>query len=132
MKRATQFITTDESFLAPRCPISAKPQHAPQCAVWLDERGYIQDSDGPVEQMFGYWFEELKEQHISLLLPTLADAELVTQNRINSILQFRCHCSIPFRGVNRNGHEDKYLVSMNLLSYYSGPRLSLTIRAHIP
>jgi hypothetical protein len=131
MKNAPQLITKDESFLAPQCPIADGIQHALQCTVWLDEHGYIQDSDGSVEHMFGYWFEELKEQHISLLLPALAHAQLLTQDRINPILHFRCHCSIPFRGVSANGHEDKYIVFMNLLSYQLGPRLSMTIRDHV-
>lgn len=131
MKSAPQLITKDESFPAPQCPISGGLQLDRQCTVWLDEHGYIQDSDGAVEQMFGYWFEELKEQHISLLLPALARVELLTQKRINPILLFRCHCSIPFRGIDKNGHEDKYVVFMNLLSYHLGPRLTLTIRDHV-
>jgi PAS domain S-box-containing protein len=132
MKNVTQLVTKNESFLASQYPISDNLQHALQCTVWIDEHGYIQDSFGQIEEMFGYWFEELKDQHISLLLPDLAHTELLSQNRINSILLFRCHCSIPFRGLNRNGHEHNYIVFMNLLSNQLGHRFTMTIRDHVP
>jgi hypothetical protein len=132
MINATQLIMRHESFPALENRISDNLPHALQCTLWLDESGYIQDSDGPVEQMFGYWFQELKERHISLLLPDLAHADLLTQNRINPILLYRCHCSIPLRGVDSNGDDHKYIVLINLLSNRVGQRLSMMIRDHVP
>lgn len=132
MKGSTQLVTKDDSFLAAQYPTSDSQQHALQCTVWIDKHGYIQDSFGRIEEMFGYSFDELKEQHISMLLPDLAHTELLSQNRINSILLFRCHCSIPFRGVDRNGQEHNYIVFMNLLSNHLGHRFTMTIRDHVP
>jgi PAS domain-containing protein len=132
MKNATQLAMKHESFLSLEDPLSDNLPHGLQSTIWLDEQGYIQDSDGPVEQMFGYWFQELRGLHISLLLPDLGHTDLLTQNRINPILLFRCHCSIPLRGVDSNGHEHKYIVLINLLSNQLGQRLSMTIRDHVP
>ncbi|MGO9446287.1 MAG: PAS domain-containing protein [Thiobacillaceae bacterium] len=102
MKCAPQHAANDDSTLRRHLPVSANPARALQCTIWLDGRGRIQDSDRHVEQMFGYWFEELREQHISLLLPDLAHADLLTQDRINPILLQRRHWSTPFRGESRD------------------------------
>jgi PAS domain S-box-containing protein len=131
MTNLTQLARKDEPFRASQIPVSN--EQALQCTVRIDDNGTIQDSFGQIEEMFGYWFEELKGRHISMLLPDLANAELVVNNRVNSAILFRCHCSIPFRGVNKHGHEHKYLVYMNLLSApQSGRRFTLSIRDFVP
>jgi hypothetical protein len=128
MKNSTLPISEEDSFSPLEFPISSNPRPARQCTVWVDANGLIQDSDGNAEEMFGNWSKTMNGRHISILLPDLAHISLLTDNGINSTLLFRCHCSIPFRGINRNGDEQKYMVLMNLLSSQSGQRLGVTIR----
>ncbi|MGA7179327.1 MAG: hypothetical protein WBX11_07080 [Thiobacillaceae bacterium] len=132
MNNATQRLMKEESFLARQNPVSDDLQHALQCTLWIDDHGFIRDSNGPSDGLLGYGLDELKGQHISLLLPDLEHAELLTQNRINPILLYRCRCSIPFRGVDKKGIEQRYIVYMNLLSNHSGQSLSMTIHNHVP
>lgn len=120
----------NEPYRAVQQPIPDDLQYPQQCTLWIDDQGDIQDSDGSVGEMFGYAHNELKERHVSMLLPDLAHFELVSQNRINPFLLYRCHCLIPFRGVNRQGYEQKYVVFLNLLSRGFGHRLTVTIRNH--
>ncbi|MGA7178689.1 MAG: PAS domain-containing protein [Thiobacillaceae bacterium] len=132
MNCAAQHAANDESPLRLHSPVSANPARALQCTIWLDGHGCIQDSDGPVEPMFGYWFEKLRDQHISLLLPDLAHADLLTQDRINPVLLQRCHGSTPFRGVSSDGQQRNYTVLMTLIANQLGQRLSMTLRDHVP
>ncbi len=132
MNCAAQHAANDESILRPQFPVSDNLAHALECTVWLDGRGYIEDCDGPVEQMFGYWLEELREQHISLLLPDLAQTDPLTQDRINPTLLQRCHSWIPLRGVSSGGREHKYIVFMTRVANQLGHRLSMTLREHAP
>jgi hypothetical protein len=80
--------------------------------------------------MFGYWIAELREQHISLLLPDWAHAELLTQDRINPIFLQLCHWSTPFRGASCDGQQRNYTVLMTLIENKLGQRLSMTLREH--
>jgi PAS domain S-box-containing protein len=53
---------------------SATPEVAydtPSDALWINEQGQILDCSGLIEEMFGYWKNELKGRHISVLLPDL-------------------------------------------------------------
>lgn len=60
-------------------------EHARQRTGGFDEHGFIQDSDGAVDQVFGYQFEELNEQYISLLLRALGPCH-ISDSRQDSIL----------------------------------------------
>jgi PAS domain S-box-containing protein len=54
--------------------VSAKPEavrDAPSEAVWINEQGQILDCSNLIEGTFGYWKDELKGRHISVLLPDL-------------------------------------------------------------
>ena len=46
-------------------------------ALWINEQGQILDCSGRIAELFGYWKDELKGQHISVLLPDLTDSLFV-------------------------------------------------------
>ena len=69
----------------------------------LDDQGIIRDCSWACEQIFGYVQEALIGRHISMLLPQLANTELVQEGRINSHLGFLCHCAFAFQARCRDG-----------------------------
>ena len=72
-------------------------------AFTLDDLGVIRDCSGACEPVFGYMQEALVGRHISMLLPQLADTDLVQEGRVNSRLAFLCHCAFAFRARHRDG-----------------------------
>jgi PAS domain-containing protein len=59
---------------------SATPEvvyDTPSDALWINEQGQILDCSGLIEEMFGYWKDELKGQHISMLLPDLTHSSFM-------------------------------------------------------
>ena len=69
----------------------------------LDDLGVIRDCSRACEPVFGYRQEALVGRHISMLLPQLADTDLVQEGRINSRLAFLCHCAFAFQARRRDG-----------------------------
>jgi PAS domain S-box-containing protein len=69
----------------------------------LDDLGIIRDCSRACEPIFGYMQEALVGRHISMLLPQLANTELVQEGRINSHLNFLCHCAFVFQARRRDG-----------------------------
>ncbi len=69
----------------------------------LDDLGVIRDCSRACEAVFGYMREALVGRHISMLLPQLADTDLVQEGRINSRLAFLCHCAFVFQARHRDG-----------------------------
>lgn len=72
-------------------------------AFTLDDLGVIRDCSRACEPVFGYMQEALVGRHISMLLPQLADTDLVQEGRINSRLAFLCHCAFAFQARHRDG-----------------------------
>ena len=69
----------------------------------LDDLGVILDCSRACEPVFGYLQEALVGRHISVLLPQLANTDLVQEGRINSRLAFLCHCAFAFQARRRDG-----------------------------
>ncbi len=70
----------------------------------LDELGMIRDCSKPVEWLFGYHREELLCQHVSTLLPQLAEFVLAGNSQVNPRLIFLCHCGHLFQAQDRRGN----------------------------
>lgn len=70
----------------------------------LNDLGVIRDCSSACERVFGYMQEALVGRHISMLLPQLADTDLVQEGRINSRLAFLCHCAFAFQARRLDGH----------------------------
>ncbi|MGO9446071.1 MAG: PAS domain S-box protein [Thiobacillaceae bacterium] len=95
--------------------------------VWVATDGGIQDCNVDAEEMFGYWRDELRGRHISLLFPVLAQTQLTGDYGINPRLAFRCRCSMAFQGRSRNGSERDYSLFFNLISRRMGQVIKIII-----
>lgn len=75
-RKAAQFADNVRQAAMPsRLPEVAND--TPSEALWINEQGQILDCSGRIADLFGYWKDELKGQHISLLLPDLTDSLFV-------------------------------------------------------
>lgn len=82
----------------------------------LDHRGMIRACNGAGEHLFGYRRGEVIWQHISALLPQLADTDLVCDGRLNPRLLFLCRIGGYFRAQKQNGESfasDLYLLNLS-------------------
>lgn len=84
--------------------------------LMLDERGMIRGCNGAIESLFGYRRSEVVWQHISLLLPQLADTDLVCNGQLNPRLLFLCRVGGYFKAHRRNGERfvsDLFLLNLS-------------------
>ncbi len=95
------------------------------CYIWVDLLGCILDSDDNARELFGYRQRELKGRHISRLIPSLAETNLVVGNGINPRLAYRSRCAVPFQIVDHDGHRSLCDLFINRVKLASGPALSL-------
>ena len=95
------------------------------CYIWVDLLGCILDSDDNAHKFFGYRQRELKGRHISSLIPSLAETNLVDSNGINPRLAYRSRCAVPFQIVDHDGHRSLCDLFINRVKLASGPALSL-------
>jgi PAS domain S-box-containing protein len=82
-------------------PLAANPRELAK--ITLNDQGIILNCCTTCEKVFGYRQDELKGRHVSALLPSLQDTELIMEERINSRLAFLCHCATPFQARRRDG-----------------------------
>jgi PAS domain S-box-containing protein len=107
--------------------VSSEKQRLRSGVVWVGTDGGIQDCNVHAEEMFGYWRDELRGRHISLLFPVLAQTQLTGEYGINPRLAFRCRCAMAFQGRSRNGSERDYSVYFNLISRRMGQVIKIII-----
>ena len=84
--------------------------------IMLDERGMIRGYDGASEKLFGYRRCEVVWQHVSLLLPQLADTDLVCDGQLNPRLLFLCRIGGYFKALKQNGERiasDMFLLKLS-------------------
>lgn len=115
-------------FAAPVPPATPEEEEGLPCMLWVDAQGQILDCCEHAQAMFGYHREELKGRHISLLLPGLADTELMRAGDVNPRLGFRCRCATPFRAVRRDGGESGCTLFVNLVALPAGRALAVSVR----
>jgi PAS domain-containing protein len=97
-------------------------------ALVLDDRGMIQECSGASEDLFGYGPSELVWQHVSLVLPQLAEVRLVENGQLNSRLHFLCGLGGYFRALTRSGEQFASDLFLNDLGKPGSPRLRLIVR----
>ena len=82
----------------------------------LDQRGMIRGCNGASANLFGYRRSEIVWQHISLLLPQLADTNLVCDGELNPRLLFLCRIGGYFKAQRQNGQSfasDLFLMNLS-------------------
>lgn len=97
-------------------------------AMTLDERGMIRDCNRASENLFNYCRSEMVWRHVSMLLPQLAELELMQNGQPNPRLRFLCHTGRHFQAVTQSGGRFASKLFFNLLN--GGPQggLSLIVR----
>lgn len=82
----------------------------------LDQRGMIRGCNGASENLFGYRRSEVVWQHVSMLLPQLADTDLVCDGQLNPRLLFLCRIGGYFKAQKHNGQSfasDLFLLDLS-------------------
>jgi len=94
----------------------------------LDGRGMICDCNYAGEALFGYLLSELVWRHVSMLLPQLAELELIQDGRPNAHLRFLCRIGQPFQAVTQNRECFTGQLFLNVLDAKGRGRLTLIVR----
>lgn len=94
----------------------------------LDGRGMICDCNCAGEALFGYLLSELVWRHVSMLLPQLAELELIQDGRPNAHLRFLCRIGQPFQAVTQNRECFTGQLFLNILDAKGSGRLTLIVR----
>jgi PAS domain S-box-containing protein len=94
----------------------------------LDSRGMIRDCNRTGETLFGYRRGELAWRHVSMLLPQLAELDLVPNGQPNPHLRFLNRIGRHFEAATRDGERFACALFLNLLDSTGQGRLSLLVR----
>lgn len=94
----------------------------------LDEGGRIRHCNPAGESLFKYSRQELVWRPVSLLLPQLAEMDLMSHGRINPRLRFLSRIGRRFQGRARDGEWFHTEIFVNTLGGADSPRLSLIVR----
>jgi hypothetical protein len=97
--------------------------------LWVSDEGYILDCCAHTQDVFGFWRDDLRGQHISMLLPDLKNTAMLDEGGINPKLRLHCRRGTPFRGVNREGIASAYTITLELISTSVGQGLMLILRS---
>jgi hypothetical protein len=97
-------------------------------ALTLDERGMIRDCSCAAEELFKYRRSELAWRHVSMLLPQLAELDLIQNGQANPRLRFLCRIGCPFQAVTHDGEHFASELFLNVLDNTEHGRLSLIVR----
>jgi len=97
-------------------------------AMTLDARGMIRYCNRATESLFKYRHSELTWQHVSLLLPELADLELIRNGELNPRLRFLFYTGKHFHLIAKDGTRFDGDLFINVLDNTGGGRLSLIVR----
>jgi PAS domain-containing protein len=107
--------------------VSADIQDDP-AVLTLNDRGMICDCNRSGEALFSYRRSEMVWQHVSMLLPQLADMELVQDGAPNSRLRYLSRIGHRFQAVARNGNCFASELFLNVLDKRRCNRLLLIAR----
>lgn len=91
----------------------------------LDEHGVIHHCNRAGEALFKYRRGELLSQHVSVLLPQLADMDLLHGGQPSPRLRFLCRIGHHFQVQDKDGERFASDIFLNVLDSH---RLSLIVR----
>ena len=98
-------------------------------ALTLDDRGMVCDCNRAGAALFKYRRSELVWRHVSMLLPQLANMELMQNGQPNQHLRFLCRIGRSFQAVTQDGEHFSGQIFLNVLDQPGRGRLSLIVRA---
>jgi PAS domain S-box-containing protein len=82
----------------------ALPRHdSAVMEIELDEKGIIRNCNSICEELVGFTREELVARPISLLIRKLSEYQIVLNHHLNPVLDYICHCGMPFQVMNKAG-----------------------------
>lgn len=96
--------------------------------LMLDDRGMVCDCNRAGEKLFNYRRGEMVWRHVSMLLPQLADVELVKDGQPNPQLRYLTRIGRRFQAVAQGGRRFAGELYLNLLDNTGHGRLSLIVR----
>jgi PAS domain-containing protein len=94
----------------------------------LDSRGKITDCNAAVETLFKSKRSALLRRHISVLLPQLAQLELVKSGQINPHLRFLIRIGRQFQALSQDGEHFASEIFLNVLGSAGSQQISLIVR----
>jgi PAS domain-containing protein len=94
----------------------------------VDGLGRISNCNSSGETLFEYRECDLVSRHVSVLLPQLAELELLPKGEINPQLRFLSRIGCPFRAVSQRGELFPTRIFLNILDRAGDGQLSLIIR----
>ena len=97
-------------------------------ALLLDGQGFILESEGDTQAVFGYADEALIHRHVSLVLPKMRDVALFDNGQLNARLHYLCHLGVQFRITPKGGRAACGYLSLVDLSNMGQPRVRLLVR----
>lgn len=129
---ATTQRTTDKSVFtrilggAPSAGVAGTGEDA--AVLTVDERGMLCDCNHAGEVLFKYRRRELVWKHFSMLLPQLADVDLMPNGQPNPRLRFLCRIGCQLQAVNRDGERFDCDLFLNAIDGTGHGRLRLIVR----
>lgn len=97
-------------------------------ALTLDDRGMIFNCSRASGVLFKYNCSELLCRPVSLLLPQLADWDLIQNGLVNPRLRFLCHIGHYFQAVTQDGEHFASELFFNRLNSTGHGGLMLVVR----
>jgi PAS domain-containing protein len=94
----------------------------------LDSRGMIYDCNATAESLFKAHRSSVILQHVSLLIPELAELELMPNCEVNPQLRFLSRIGCSFQAVNQHGERFPVTLIVRLHESAGYGKLSLLLR----
>jgi hypothetical protein len=112
---------------SPPKPVPSYDDDSP-AQLTLDEHGMICDCNRAAEILFKCRRSDLVWRHTSVLVPQLAEFELMQDGQPNARLRYYCRVGRLFRAVTHDGGSFEGELFLNVLDCASHGRLSLIVR----
>lgn len=107
MNESSKFQTNEKALPAIGSPAMLE--------IEMDESGLIQNCNDLCEPVMGFKKEELLFRHISVVIKLFSSIPPITGGRLNSQIDFICHCDMPFE-VKKKGDDGFLLCRLNIVT----------------
>ncbi len=93
--------------------------------IELDEDGIIRNCNGICEELVGFRKEELVSRPVSMLVRKLSEYQIVLNHKLNPVLDYICHCGMPFQMKNKAGETFFSQIKFVYLQHLKVPKVRL-------